>query len=136
MQTIRSKKETNYHSHNCFTRFCSSIACVIAFREKNIIWKRSTILIVEQFFYIDALVVRVLSLLLLLLLFPEGITFEDHSSVIPLCKDVSSRSENARLYYLLRTTFEQTFPFSSSFSVAKLYFLLILSKCICVYCVV
>ena len=54
MQTIRGKKETNYHSYNCFTLFCSSMACVIAFREKNIIRKRSPILIVERFFYIAA----------------------------------------------------------------------------------
>ena len=50
MQTIQSKKETNYHSYNYCCLFYSSMAYVIAFREKTIICKRRyTILIVEQF---------------------------------------------------------------------------------------
>ncbi len=49
----RAKKETNYHSYNYCGLFCSSIAYVIAFREKTITRKRgSSILIVEQFPYI------------------------------------------------------------------------------------
>lgn len=50
MQTIQSKKETNYHSYNYCCLFYSSMAYVIAFREKTIICKRRySILIVEQF---------------------------------------------------------------------------------------
>ena len=53
MQTIQSKKETNYHSYNYCCLFYSSMAYVIAFREKTIICKRwYSILIVEQFPYI------------------------------------------------------------------------------------
>lgn len=57
MQTIQSKKETNYHSYNYCILFCSSMASVIAFREKTIIRKRRySILIVQQFPYIRFLV--------------------------------------------------------------------------------
>ncbi len=53
MQTIQSKKETNYHSYNYCILFCSSMASVIAFREKTIIRKRQYgILMVQQFPYI------------------------------------------------------------------------------------
>lgn len=114
MQTIRSKKETNYHSYNCFTRFCSSIACVIAFREKNIIWKRSTILIVEQFFYIDALVVRVLSLYFS---FSFSFSFQKelHSKTIRqsfLCVKTSRQDQKKRSFVLsIANNIRANFPF-------------------------
>jgi hypothetical protein len=56
MQTIQSKKETNYRNYNCCTVFYSSVACVSAFREKKYTRKRFSILIVQQFLYIRLLV--------------------------------------------------------------------------------
>lgn len=52
MQTIQSKKETNYQSYNYCCLFCSSMVCVIVFREEENYRshkRRYPILIVEQF---------------------------------------------------------------------------------------
>lgn len=86
MQTIHSKKETNYHRYNCSTLFCSSMACVIAFREKNITRKRSPILIAEQFLYIRLLVRSC----------RNARIWGDRLQVIDLCADVSRRDEKRK----------------------------------------